>query len=646
VALPRERARRAPLRALRSARRALFFAGLTSAPAHALELDAGGEPVSFDVTLATSVIRAVDNRDFRLNQVPTLANDDYGVLFDRLNLQASRGALQLGMRLDHAWFYTSPDPTAIALELEEARRAAEGGPASPAFFRRKVDEAGVELSNRYINWLYPAKYYAAYTTRSLELSLGDAYAELGRGFVLSLRKQDELASDTTLRGVRATVRLASGPLKLRVTALGGGLNPLRIDEASGRYLGSDESVRPGFLALTEAGMPGAIETDFVTAGEDCLRTGTCSYAPDRLAAGQIEARGPGFVLATQASLLVRQPALSNDVVRTSRHTLTASQSLELLRIAGAGSLYVEGALQKLDHSGGATGVPNRELDPGHALYVSASVDARPLHLALEGKHYRRFFPLLANVSTARAREFALLAYSAPPTTEALENDTEFEGFNTCTTGGRLRADARASKRLELFGWLGHYRTWAESATNDACVIRRELENRVFDAALGADAETWDRDSHALLELGGRLDESAEPAPAPGESETSRLYYYEVRARYVLGVALGGPFHLDVEGLHRRRYQRVGGPEDPWFQGRQVVALTWAPRWSFAFGTEYDTSGLVPATYFNGEVTFRPSSDSSASLFAGQRAGALRCVGGVCRVFPPFEGARLDVTFRF
>jgi hypothetical protein len=620
---------------------------LLSSSARALETEIAGEPATLDVTLATSAIRAFDNRDFRLNQVPTLANDDYGVLFDRLNLQATRGELQLGLRLDHAWFYTSPDPTAIALELEEARRDAEGGPADPAFFRRKVDEAGVELSNRYINWLYPAKYYVAYTTRALELSAGDAYAELGRGLVLSLRKQDELASDTTLRGVRATLRLSSGPVKLRLTALGGSANPLRIDEASGRYLGTDDSVRPSFVKLTEAGMPTAIETDFVREGGDCQSSGTCSYAPDRLLAGQIEARGPGFVLATQASLVVRQPALSSDVVRTARNTLTASQSLELLRLGGNGSLYVEGALQKLDHADrGALAAANPELDPGHALYVAASFDARPLHFALEAKHYRRFFPLLANVSTSRAREFALLAYSAPPTTEALENDTEFESFNTCTTGGRLKADARASKALELFAWFGHYRTWAESATNDACLIEDELENRVFDAALGGDLSSDSRDAHALLELGGRLDRSTEPLPAPGESEASRLYYYEARARYVVATPLGGPFSLDVEGLHRRRYQRVGGPEDPWFEGRQVVALTWAPRWSFAFGAEYDTSGLVPSTYFNGEVTFRPTPDWSASAFAGQRAGALRCVGGVCRVFPPFEGARLDVTLRF
>jgi hypothetical protein len=55
---------------------------------------------------------------------------------------------------------------------------------------------------------------------------------------------------------------------------------------------------------------------------------------------------------------------------------------------------------------------------------------------------------------------------------------------------------------------------------------------------------------------------------------------------------------------------------------------------------------VPPTYVNGQLGYRLSSDSSLSLFVGQRRGALRCVGGVCRVFPPFEGAALDLTLRF
>ena len=37
---------------------------------------------------------------------------------------------------------------------------------------------------------------------------------------------------------------------------------------------------------------------------------------------------------------------------------------------------------------------------------------------------------------------------------------------------------------------------------------------------------------------------------------------------------------------------------------------------------------------------------TVGLFVGQRRGAIRCVSGVCRKFPPFEGARIEITSRF
>ncbi len=622
---------------------ALLTVALTAATGRAAALEPGtlgGEPVVVDVTESTSVIQGFDNRDFRQNQVTSLANDDYGVWYNRLNLQAHSGSVQLGLRVDNVWFYASPDPTAIALELERERRDARGGAPDPAYFRSKVDEAGVELSNRYINWVYPAKYYVSYTSRRLELTFGDSYAEFGRGFVFSVRKQDELASDVTVRGVRATAHVGAGQAKLKLSALGGSLNPLRIDESSGRYLGVDDSVTPGLLALSEAGMPRAVSTDFAAESPECARFATCSYAPDRVLAAQLESRFSGALLGTQASLLQRQAALSGDVVRSAERILTASQSLDLPRLGEHLSLYVEGALQELDRvRGGAA------LEQGHALYASLSLAAAPLRFALEGKHYRRFFPLLANVSTAHAREFSLLSYSAPPTTEALDTDTEFESFNTCTTGARLKADAKLSQNLGLESWIAHYRTWAEAATNESCAIQSRFENRIYDAAAGFDLWSADHASHGGLRLGGRLDRS-ETTLASAGSDDSRLFYSELYGRYEVAYPLGGPFSLELTGNVRRRYQRVGGPTDAWLQGTHVASLAVAPRWAFALGFDHDSSGLAPSTYVNGEVEFRPTSSSRIGLFVGQRAGSLRCVGGVCRVFPPFEGARADATLRF
>ncbi|HEX3776316.1 MAG TPA: DUF6029 family protein [Polyangiaceae bacterium] len=618
----------------------LRFAG-GAEQAHALEpTDVLGVPVAFDITESSTFAYNFDNRDTRANQVPTRANDNWGIFYNRLNLLANGGAWQVGVRVDNAWFFRYPNPTRIALELSSSRPASAGGASAPDYFRQKVDEAGVELSNRYIDWLYPAKYYATYSSPAVEVTLGDGYAQFGRGLVLSLRKLDELASDTTLRGARISARVKNQELVLRATALAGTLNPLRIDPASGRYLGVDASVTPGLVGVLEAGMPRAVATDFAPNTGNCATFATCSYAPDRIFGGQVEVSQGATKIALQSSLLERGTPLDEDTVRSTQQIATGSASLELADLGGHGAAYVEVALQDLKPADPTT----PKLDPGQAIYLSVNVNEGALNLLFEGKHYRRFFPLLANISPIRAREFSTIAASAPPTTEALYTDTEFENFNTCVSGGRLRGDVALSSGVTAYAWLGYYESFDESVANDACTVSRDTRDRVWDAASGFELHSRDRRAKADFSIGARADDAAR-AFATDSGETS-VFYREIWHRHTVLAALGGPLSIELQGWHRRRHQTVGGPLEPWSEGDELIALDYAPHWSAAFGFSYDTNPQVPPTYVNGQLGYRPTPDSSVSLFVGQRRGALRCVGGVCRVFPPFEGASLDLTLRF
>ena len=653
---------------------ALILGGSTALPAHALEPgEVAGEPLRLDITNASSLLVNLDNRDTQPNQVNTLANDHWSMWYNRLNVQLNWGKWRAGSRLDTAVFgprsagkqlLTTPDPTQIGLDLVKLREPLPGAEPDSVYFRRKVQEAGVELSNRYINWIYPAKYYLGYSSRDVEVTGGDFYAQLGRGLVLSVRKSDELASDTTVRGVRVTGKIRSGDLRLTLTGLGGTMNPLRIDESSGRYLGVDSSVSPGLVRVTEAGMPRAIETDFVPGAESCAQMATCTYAPDQLVGGQVEARIKKLKLGTQATVMMRQDAdptdafftpMTDDPVRAAKTLLTASQFLDLPDLGGKGSAYVEVALQSLDHDE-ARGA--RSLS-GHAVYGSLSLVEKPVALLLEGKHYRRFFPLQANVKLARARELSLVQYSAPPTTVAFWTDTEYEGFNTCVTGGRAKGDLHLGRDESIFAWVGRYHTWAESVSNTECVIDDANLNRVWDLATGAELVSQERKSRANLTVGFRLDETDREIqdvgscvdPLTGGATTcvrgtTQVYYQEAYLRYDVIRWLSGPFSLQLQGWHRRRRQTLGAADDPWLEGQHLTGVEWSPHFSAALGVEYDTNPQTPDMYYNGQLAYRPSTDSSISLFVGQRRGALRCVAGVCRVFPPFEGGRLDATFRF
>ena len=161
-------------------------AALVAAPAIALEPGSvAGQPVRVDVSESSSVYYNFDNRDTKPSQVATRANDNFGLVYNRLNVQGTAGNLSLGVRVDNVWFYTSPNVTELALDM--TRETTPSDP--PGYFRRKLGEAGLELSNRFIDWMYPSKYYLTYSSSSVEATLGEQ----------RLRDLDQLLTALTAR---------------------------------------------------------------------------------------------------------------------------------------------------------------------------------------------------------------------------------------------------------------------------------------------------------------------------------------------------------------------------------------------------------------------------------------------------------------
>jgi hypothetical protein len=635
----------------RGTRAALFVACATTATPHrarAVETaPVGGQPIRIDVTEATSLFYNVDNRNTRPGIGATRLDDDWGVWYNRLNTQASWKNFQLGLRLDSAWFFAAPNATDTALTLLNERRPDPGAPYTPddaRYFLQEATKASDDLSTRYTNWLYPAKYYLGYTSRDVEGTIGDFYSQFGRGFVLSVRKLDELASDTTIRGGRVTGRIKSGSFRLRMTGLGGVFNPLRIDEASGRYLGVTSAVTPGMVAVTEAGMPRANKSPL-----DSSENASPSYAPDRIVGAQIEG-GTNFVqFGIQGSMINRTlidgNALGPGLVRSAEVLRTGSLSMNMPDLGGHGALYVEAALQDLTYPTAFEQTATHLPDMGHAIYASLSVTGKPVTVTLEAKHYSRFFPMSANVDLKRTPEFAVVQYNAPPTTEGVWVDTEFEGFNTCVSGGRAKTDVEIAPRIVAFAWVGHYRTWAESVANENCSTSDDNLNKIWDFASGFELVSKNRKSRAVATFGTRFDDTARLIADPNGGET-HMFYRELYGRYELTQWLGGPFALKLQGWDRHRHQTLGGVASPWIELQQLVGIDYAPHLTFGAGFEYTSNPQFAPTYFNGMIGYNINSSSNISLFAGQRRGGLRCVSGVCRVYPPFEGVRLDATFRF
>ncbi|EYF05871.1 hypothetical protein [Chondromyces apiculatus] len=671
----------------------LLLASVCSGTAGAAEIGAiDGKPVTLDLTNTAVVDYRFDNRNDDRRYPTRYVDDQFGEWIDRFNLQFFWWRLQLGVRVDTATYFITPSPGDA--EFQRLFSSDEVVFGRPDLVR--------ELNTRFLNTYYPAKLYVSYSQSGVEATVGDFYAQLGRGLVFSVRKLDELAIDTTVRGGKLTVNQAVGPLRLGGTFFGGQMNPLRIDEVSGRRLHGDGS--PLFFGFPGRGSVTDLESveAFADAQGNTVNVtqlGRPSYLEDTVVGGRVEAGTDLVQLAANGAMLLRKSYTreyldcierGDDELRSGNNLIqgrcanqypeftrnNASRrhdtirnfggSLNIPSIADHGDAYVEVVGQQLrDGHLDLTRTPAEDLS-GYAVYASANARGGPLTLALEGKHYRRFFPLAANIDADPisgvgfgAPEFSLVNYSQPPTAEPIYIEP-IGAPNVCITAGRARADYRFRPDSAVYAWLGRYVSWSElDPENETCDTSREKQTNAWDYGAGTDLEFEKGRSHARVWAGFRRTETEVPYSGfvGGEGE---LFYSETYVRYDIVKHLAGAFSLQFQGNHRRRFR----PENfvrVWIEGENYTALQWAPNLVGIFGVEYTSQeGCEPGRtegfchYFNGGLQWKATNHDTlpeqifdtVNLFVGQRRGGLRCVSGVCRFFPPLEGVRLELVSRF
>jgi hypothetical protein len=650
--------------------------------------DVGGETLTLDVTNTAIGGYAFDNRDDSAATLPApsaIVNDTFGYFTDRLNVQAYYWRFRLGLRLDGLAYFAQLDDQDLADIAKERLPDASGSERYDYEneFRR-------ELHTRYRNTLYPAKLFLGYTAPNVDVTVGDFYAQFGRGLVLSVRKQDELAVDTTVRGLKASFKKSWEDASLAVTALAGQMNPIRVDDQTGRRLNGAGS--PLFF-----GFPTADDFTFYHFDESGRSGYTTvparpSYLEDAIFGLSAEA-GPTFLLFGAHGTVLKRPSHAEDYLRCRatdnddceslyptfattnpsrlRDTIiTASGSLNAPNILDHGDAYLEVAGQEaMDGRPTAIdgdGFTRVENNTGYAIYFAGNLRAGPVTVNLEGKHYHSFLPLSGTINangaadgTFAAPEFDTVAYNQPPTAEPIYAQV-IGSPNVCVTGGRARVDYRVAKDLAVYGWAGYFTSLTESnAANVSCDASNPQERtNTVDAASGADLSF--KDGYVKAWIGLRDARRGEPSIGANLADASDAFYSEGYIRYDVSLHLGGDFTLQSQGFHRHRFE----PDlrsDSWNEGENYLALRWAPHLAFIFGYEYlGRSGCTPDAsvllchYFNGAIQFKGSDRDdpaqqifdTVSLFVGQQRGAIRCVSGVCRNFPPFEGARLELTSRF
>jgi hypothetical protein len=121
------------------------------------------------------------------------------------------------------------------------------------------------------------------------------------------------------------------------------------------------------------------------------------------------------------------------------------------------------------------------------------------------------------------------------------------------------------------------------------------------------------------------------------------------------------FHLNHEFRSKNPDADPGATgsdlSDDYMEGTAYLTLTVAPHWSLTAQGEYITNAAtkdkgeaflgVPATFYPGtQIQYRFTQSTYVRLFVGRSKGGLKCAGGICRVFPEAEGAKLEATLRF
>ncbi len=607
-----------------SAAAAFLVSALAAArPARALDVSpgsAGADPIRIDVTETTVVAQ-----HFSARSGESPLDQGYGDWLNRLNAAISWKGFTLGGRLDSSLYWLRP---------------IDGDLPSDLVARASVDEA-----SRYRNAIYPAKLWAAYAAPGLEVAVGDAYAQFGRGLVLSLRKIDELGIDTTVRG--AKLALQRDPFA--VTIVAGLANPNRVDEATGRALflplalasdprspqplfGSDRII--GAEIQAGRGLPVTLSTHAV----GYIRCAPYAYdAQGRIRQTGLLDPGLGSCAGSDVSEWLSTLTTNTNPLLDASQITMVGQTLEVPDLAGHGQAYVEIAGQNSDRSG-----PYRA---GNAVYASASVNAGPVTETLEIKSYRNFYAVPAAVDVSRAPEFNNIVYTTPPTAELITQDSELGFFNACVNGGRLRSDLRTSRSLLVYLTTSYFNTQSEQLAGGCdggghTVMNGPAPDGVQDYVEDVVAgEEWYFDgarSHLFASTGVRNDQLQDGA----------VFYREAHVEYAFTKHLTGPLSIELQGRHRYRYEQDQNAGAYWNEGENYTALKVAPKWVLTQGVEYTTLVGQPNVYLNGQILYRLTEGSNVKLFVGQQRAGLRCVSGVCKLFPAFEGARVELTVRF
>jgi len=126
-------------------------------------------------------------------------------------------------------------------------------------------------------------------------------------------------------------------------------------------------------------------------------------------------------------------------------------------------------------------------------------------------------------------------------------------------------------------------------------------------------------------------------------------HYQGNLSYPLNKRLS--LELDLEGKEFDGTISFGTRFNKYYERRSYVSLHYSPRFIFTFFFDQTDDPQIMTfkkkeNWYGAQVEVKFSHAKSIRVFYGSNKGGVKCAGGVCKFFPPFEGLRVDAVLRF
>jgi peroxiredoxin len=293
-----------------------------------------------------------------------------------------------------------------------------------------------------------------------------------------------------------------------------------------------------------------------------------------------------------------------------------SVSLEVPELWGVAEIYGEFSIIRRRTYGSETPVD------GHGVYVGTKLHAGKFSLLVELKDYRELN----------------FEYGRPPLLESEELDIVADQFDldrTDITGFAARLDyyAPASETLIYAQVIG-----VDDDPED------HPQYGAYDREIGHVLAGLEKKFSGGGYLHGLAGWRSENATSVAFLSTDGGTFHD---QLNVSWPLGGRWSLEADWKHKV----FDGDGYDSYEIRSGLSLHRSPRWVLSVLYERTTDpAVVFATgrngFLAGQLELRLAGGHALRLFVGSTKGSMKCAGGVCRLFPPFEGVRLEAFVSF